>query len=138
MGKKNGSGAGAYVALAVSALFVAGCALAFWLIATGRLKASGRQAEPAATAADPAGTGVPASKAFSEYSWDELSQIARMISAAADDAAGVEVAREYGIVGADGAIARSSSPTATSSRAASSARARTSWRTGRARRASPS
>ena len=107
MGKKNGSGAGAYVALAVSALFVAGCALAFWLVATGRLKASGRQAEPAATAADPAGTGVPAPKAFSEYSWDELSQIARMISAAADDAAGLEVAREYGIVGADGAIADS-------------------------------
>lgn len=105
MGKKNGSGAGAYVALAVSALFVAGCALAFWLVATGRLKASGRHAEPAATAADPAGTGVPAPKAFSEYSWDELSQIARMISAAADDAAGLEVAREYGIVGADGAIA---------------------------------
>ena len=34
MGKKNGSGAGAYVALAVSALFVAGCALAFWFVAT--------------------------------------------------------------------------------------------------------
>lgn len=43
-------------------------------------------------------------KAFSEYSWDELSQISAKISDAATDEEGMAIAREFGLVDASGNI----------------------------------
>lgn len=39
-----------------------------------------------------------------EYSWDELSQIAEMISAAASDSSGLEIAKKYNLCAADGRL----------------------------------
>ncbi len=39
-----------------------------------------------------------------EYSWDELSQIAEMISSAASDSSGLEIAKKYNLCAADGRL----------------------------------
>ena len=42
--------------------------------------------------------------AVEEYSWDELSQIAEMISSAASDSSGLEIAKKYNLCAADGRL----------------------------------
>ena len=103
MGEKNGSGAGTYLLLVLSVVFVAACGAVFWLASTGRLASLLSGHGPSTSSESPASDEL-AVKAFSDYSWDELSEIAQRISAAPDDQSGLEVARRFGIVGDDGRI----------------------------------
>ena len=103
MGKGKGQGAGTYLLLLVSIVFVAACGAVFWLASTGRLTSLLSGSEPSASAEDLAPETL-AAKPFSDYSWEELSEIAQRISEAPDDQSGTEVARQFGIVGEDGRI----------------------------------
>ena len=103
MGEKKGSGAGTYLLLVLSVVFVAACGAVFWLASTGRLASLLSGHGPSTSSESPASDEL-AVKAFSDYSWDELSEIAQRISAAPDDQSGLEVARRFGIVGDDGEI----------------------------------
>lgn len=53
---------------------------------------------------EPAAPASPALevKAAGDYSWEELSQVSALVSAAPDDASGLAIAREYGLVDQDG------------------------------------
>lgn len=103
MGVKKGSGAGTYLLLALSVIFVAACGAVLWLASTGKLSSLLSGLGPSASIESPASDDLGV-KAFSEYSWDELSEIAQRISAAPDDQSGLEVARRFGIIGDDGKI----------------------------------
>ncbi|MDO4848642.1 MAG: DUF6273 domain-containing protein [Coriobacteriia bacterium] len=58
--------------------------------------------EPEAT--EPESTEPEVRSTVEEYSWDELSQIAEMISAAASDSSGLEIAKKYNLCAADGRL----------------------------------
>lgn len=103
MGKRKGSGIGTYLLLILSVVFVVACGAVFWLASTGKLASLFSDHGPTASIESPASDDL-VKKSFSEYSWDELSEIARRISAAPDDQSGLEVARQFGIVGEDGRI----------------------------------
>lgn len=53
---------------------------------------------------EPAAPASPALevKTAGDYSWEELSQVSALVSAAPDDASGLAIAREYGLVDQDG------------------------------------
>ena len=53
---------------------------------------------------EPAAPASPALevKAAGDYSWEELSQVSALVSAAPDDASGLAIAREYGLIDQDG------------------------------------
>lgn len=110
MGKRSGSGAGAYVALALSVVFVAVCGGLFWLASTGELKNliggssadSSSQASSGSSAVSSASTLEP--KEFAGYTWDEIGRIASAISSAQTDEEASSTAVRYGILSEDGAL----------------------------------
>ena len=96
-------------------MFVAVAAGVLALAMTGRLRPLVEKAFPnlAAEVPQPAAQQVEereenaapvlVPKDFSEYSWDELSQISTKISAASSDEEGIKIAREYNLADASGA-----------------------------------
>lgn len=110
--EKRGTGRGL---LATALVFVAVAAGVLALAMTGRLRPLVEKAFPnlAAEVPQPAAQQVEereenaapvlVPKDFSEYSWDELSQISTKISAASSDEEGIKIAREYNLADASGA-----------------------------------
>lgn len=70
--------------------------------ATEQEGASDSQAK--ADAAQPSAESIAVKASVNDYSWDELSQISALISAASDDADGLSVAKKYNLVGATGVL----------------------------------
>ncbi len=110
MGKKRGSGVGAYIGLALSVAFVVACGLVFRLASTGELRdavfglvgAQAAQGEAEEAGGETAEAPVP--KDFSAYSWEEVAQIARLISSAESDGEARSLGMSYGVLTADGNI----------------------------------
>lgn len=110
MGKRNGSGAGTYVALVLSIVFVAACGAVFWLASTGQLRdivegLTGARSGDAVSeeTSSQSGEAIQA-KDFSAYTWDEVARIAGLISSAQSDEEALCVAAAYRILSADGTI----------------------------------
>lgn len=97
-GRRGQKGAGTLgLVLAIGFFAAAVCAV---LVASGVVSLPGSVSssqEPAA----PASTALEV-KAAGDYSWEELSQVSVLVSAAPDDASGLAIAREYGLVDQDG------------------------------------
>ncbi len=97
-GRHGQKGTGALgLLLAIVFFAVAVCAV---LVASGVVSLPGS----ASSSQEPA---VPASpalevKAANDYSWEELSRVSALVSAAPDDASGLAIALEYGLVDQDG------------------------------------
>ena len=97
-GRRGQKGTGALgLLLAIGFFAAAVCAV---LVASGVVSLPGSVSssqEPAAPASP-----APEVKAAGDYSWEELSQVSALVSAAPDDASGLAIAREYGLVDQDG------------------------------------
>ena len=97
-GRHGQKGTGALGLLLAIVFFAAAvCAV---LVASGVMSLPGS----ASSSQEPA---VPASpalevKAANDYSWEELSRVSALVSAAPDDASGLAIALEYGLVDQDG------------------------------------
>lgn len=108
---ERGAGRGLLVAACV---FVALAVGILALAMTGRLRplaegvfpglapAPAEQPRQQGEGAGPVAPRPPGPASFSEYSWDELSQISAAIAAASSDEEGLEVAREYNLADAAG------------------------------------
>lgn len=109
MGQRKASGAGSYIVLVLSVVFVAACGAVFWLAYTGELgNVIGRLTGGASTE-ETTGSGTeaqtdPEPKDFASYSWDEVAQIAKLIEGAGSDGEGFAVAQRYGILSSDGSL----------------------------------
>lgn len=100
-GRQGRGGSGVAGLLLAVAFFLA--AVAVVLVASGVVCLPGQQADGEDAVPDGAGEPVLAVKAPDQYSWDELSQVSALVAAAPDDASGLDVAREYGLVDEAGA-----------------------------------
>ena len=90
--------ASAIIGLIVSLIFVAVGVIAITFVLN--LGDQVPEVDPQPEGADePAGL---TAKAFSDYTWDELAQIAALMEAASSDGAAREIAREYGLIDTEG------------------------------------
>lgn len=97
-GRHGQKGAGTLgLVLAIVFFAAAVCAV---LVASGVVSLPGS----VSSSQEPAAPASPALevKAAGDYSWEELSQVSALVSAAPDDASGLAIAREYGLVDQDG------------------------------------
>lgn len=97
-GRRGQKGAGTLgLVLAIVFFAAAVCAV---LVASGVVSLPGS----VSSSQEPAAPASPALevKAAGDYSWEELSQVSALVSAAPDDASGLAIAREYGLVDQDG------------------------------------
>lgn len=97
-GRRGQKGAGTLGLLLAIVFFAAAvCAV---LVASGVVSLPGS----VSSSQEPAAPASPALevKAAGDYSWEELSQVSALVSAAPDDASGLAIAREYGLVDQDG------------------------------------
>ena len=97
-GRRGQKGTGALgLLLAIGFFAAAVCAV---LVASGVVSLPGS----VSSSQEPAAPASPALevKAAGDYSWEELSQVSALVSAAPDDASGLAIAREYGLVDQDG------------------------------------
>lgn len=96
---RGGSGTAGLV-IAVAFFLVAVAAV---LVASGVVRLPDDKAGEADTVPAQTAERALTAKAPDEYSWDELAQISALVAAAPDDASGLGVAREYGLVDESGA-----------------------------------
>ena len=97
-GRRGQKGAGTLgLVLAIVFFAAAVCAV---LVASGVVNLPGSPS----SSQNPASSASPAleAKAAGDYTWNELSQISALVSAAPDDASGLAIAHEYGLVDQDG------------------------------------
>lgn len=97
-GRRGQKGAGTLGLLLAIVFFAAAvCAV---LVASGVVNLPGSPS----SSQNPASSASPAleAKAAGDYTWNELSQISALVSAAPDDASGLAIAHEYGLVDQDG------------------------------------
>lgn len=100
---RSGKGIGAYIGLLLAAAFFA-CALAVFLGALRGGAVASRLAHAGGSSADEEANEALEPKPFSDYTWDEIAQIAALIEQAPSDEDARAVAREYGIIDGEGRI----------------------------------
>ena len=107
MSRRSSGGGGCLVAF--SLLFVLACGGVFFLVASGRLSgflgSSGCIQGSQSSSATEAAQSTVEPKDFSSYTWEELAEVANLIESAGSEESGYAVARQYGIMTSDGALA---------------------------------
>lgn len=99
-GRRGEKGRGT-LGLVAAVLFFA-ASVGVFLVASGVIALPGASSQDSGAAPEPSSEPTLEVKTAGEYDWDELSQISALVSAAPDDASGLEVARTYGLVDEDG------------------------------------